>query len=57
MVWDDFYGKQANPYSVDDFRIILYALEAQISVCSHEHLDQLLDLIDRTREALAVESD
>ena len=56
MVWDDFYGKQANPYDVDDFKLILYALEAQVSdLARTEHLDQLLDLIDRTKEALATE--
>lgn len=55
MVWDDFYGKQANPYDADDFRAILFALGAQINTCSPEHLDHLLDLIDRTREALDTE--
>lgn len=45
-MWDDFYGKQPNPYTADDFRAILAAL---IEVGANE------DLIERTREALATE--
>jgi hypothetical protein len=54
-MWDDFYGIQNNPYDSDDFRIILHALEAQVGACPEEHLQQLFDLIDRTKEALATE--
>lgn len=52
MVWDDYYGKQANPYTVDDFRRILVALEASGDVS-----DEMVDLMARTREALRVEGD
>ena len=55
MVWDDFYGTQNNPYDAEDFEMILYALEAQVSSCHPERLDQLLALIERTREALETE--
>lgn len=50
MVWDDYYGKQANPYTADDFRRILAALEATTDGSADDQ-----DLIQRTREALATE--
>lgn len=47
MVWDDYYGNQPNPYSAEDFRLILNALEL-----TSDGSPTMLDLIERTREAL-----
>ncbi len=56
-MWDTFYGKKNNPYDADDFRIILYALRDQVTRCPEESLNELLLLIERTREALETELD
>jgi hypothetical protein len=46
MVWDPYYGKQGNPYSVEDFEIILEALKSAGADAG---------IIARTQEALETE--
>jgi len=52
-MWDDHYGKQANPYGVDEFKLILRTLKAAPNADAPE----MRALIKSTHHALAVESD
>jgi len=51
MVWDDYYGKQNNPYDDDDFRLILKALES----CEDKDTPEVKQLIVCTYGALITE--
>lgn len=55
MVWDTFYGKQPNPYSANQFRLILSALEEKRD--RGDSSEALTQLIETTREALATETE
>ena len=62
MVWDDYYGKQNNPYDADDFRLLLLALKTyrwvlQDSDTPPEHREKLSSLIKLTQEALETEEE
>jgi hypothetical protein len=54
-MWDDFYGKQNNPYDADDFKLILFALKALVENCPDGGLEELSSLIRLTKEALKTE--
>jgi hypothetical protein len=55
MVWDDYYGKQNNPYDADDFRLILLALKNLVFNFPKERLDELYSLIRLTQKSLEIE--
>jgi len=54
MVWDDFYGAQANPYDVEDFELILEGLELLRGRGTTTGAE-LECLIERTEKALLKE--
>tara|TARA_B100001109_G_C18569199_1_gene337906 strand:- start:218 stop:397 length:180 start_codon:yes stop_codon:yes gene_type:complete len=57
MVWDDYYGKQGNPYDAEDFALILDALQWYLDYASldMETEAQVEALMERTQEALDTE--
>lgn len=57
-MWDTTYGAQPNPYSADDFRLILRAINhmAADSLLGKETKEKLKTLHVETREALITEA-